>query len=402
MKHTRLILETLSQLPVAQRRIELVERKGIGHPDTICDSVAEAISCALARMYLDRIGMIPHYNIDKALLIAGECRKKFGWAEQRKPMQLFIGDRATFQVAGIDLPVVDTALSAVDGWIRGHLPHVRPGHDLNTHILLAHGSDQLCGILKPAVAVPLSNDTCGASGFAPFTPTEQLVLAVEQYLSSTAFKSAFPDTGEDVKVFGSRRDDHLALVVAMPLLCRAISSERAYFDRKGEIIANLVQTFRDAPFAIDWHLNNLDEPGEGSEGCYLSLLGTSAEDADSGQVGRGNRVNGLIAFSRPTGGEAAAGKNPIAHTGKIYSVLSQRLAEIIYQRYAGLAEVYVHLSARIGEPVDEPAVGVQLVLPSGAQLQEADQAMIASIIDSELARLPEFQMELVAGKHPVC
>src|SRR3970282_719158 len=105
-------------------------------------------------------------------------------------------------------------------------------------------------------------------------------------------------------------------------------------------------------------LNGPDRPGRGTEGVYLSLTGTSAEDADSGQVGRGNRVNGLIAFSRPTGGAAAAGQNPVAHVGKIYSVLSHRLARLIHARCPGLLEVYVHLACRIGEPVDHPGAGV--------------------------------------------
>ena len=59
--------------------MEVVERKGIGHPDTICDSLVEAVSVALNCMYLAELGAIPHYNIDKALLIAGQCAKGFGW-----------------------------------------------------------------------------------------------------------------------------------------------------------------------------------------------------------------------------------------------------------------------------------------------------------------------------------
>jgi S-adenosylmethionine synthetase len=77
------------------------------------------------------------------------------------------------------------------------------------------------------------------------------------------------------------------------------------------------------------HFNALEEVGRCLGGTYLSLLGTSAEDADSGQVGRGNRVNGLIAMNRPMGTEATTGKNPVSHVGKIYSVLAHRLARQI-------------------------------------------------------------------------
>jgi S-adenosylmethionine synthetase len=204
-----------------------------------------------------------------------------------------------------------------------------------------------------------------------------------------------------VKVLGVRSDDDLALTVAMPLDCLAIASESAYFTRKAEVVEALARRFRSSPFALDWRLNCLDHPGRGSAGAYLTLTGTSAEDGDSGQVGRGNRANGLIAFARPSGGEATAGKNPVAHAGKIYSVLSHRLAALVHEKCPDLLEVYVHLAVRIGEPVDRPWVGVQAVTPRGANLGDFEPA-IREVIDAELARMAEFRAELIRGEHRVC
>jgi S-adenosylmethionine synthetase len=152
---------------------------------------------------------------------------------------------------------------------------------------------------------------------------------------------------------------------------------------------------------VDWRLNCLDRRGQGTEGVYLTLTGTSAEDADSGQVGRGNRANGLIAFSRPTGGEATAGKNPAAHAGKVYSVLSHRLARLVHARCPALLEVYVQMVVRIGEPVDRPWTGVQVLLPGGAVLADVEQD-IRQVVEGEMARLPAFRAELIRGEHPVC
>jgi S-adenosylmethionine synthetase len=118
-------------------------------------------------------------------------------------------------------------------------------------------------------------------------------------------------------------------------------------------------------------------------------------------VGRGNRVNGLIAFARPAGSEAAPGKNPVAHPGKLYSVLSHRLAREIHTQCPGLEEVYVHLATRIGEPVDRPWTGVQLVLADGVALGDVERR-VHDIIDAELARMPAFRRELVLGQYPVC
>jgi S-adenosylmethionine synthetase len=191
------------------------------------------------------------------------------------------------------------------------------------------------------------------------------------------------------------------VTIAMPLACLATPSEAAYFRRKEEILAALAARFRAAPFALDWRLNNLDAPGRGADSTYLTLTGTSAEDADSGQVGRGNHASGLIAFARPAGGEAAPGKNPVAHAGKVYSVLSHRLARLVHARCPELRQVYVHLMARIGEPVDRPWTGVQVILPPGGALADVEPA-IREVVEAERARLPEFRAELARGEHPVC
>jgi S-adenosylmethionine synthetase len=395
-----LVVEAIGGTPVPDRRIELVERKGVGHPDTICDSVVEAAAIALARLYLERAGAIAHFNVDKALLVAGQCAKRFGGGQVTRPMELIVGDRATDVLDGRPLPVAETVGRAVEEWLAAYLPGVRPGRDLVTRVALAPGSEELRGVYAGGGEIA-SNDTSGASGYAPLSPTEELVLAVERYLNSAPFKAAFPDTGQDVKVMGVRQDERLAVTVAMPLSCLSTRSEAAYFARKDEILHDLTTRFAAGPFDLDWRLNCLDRRGQGIEGVYLTLTGTSAEDADSGQVGRGNRANGLIAFSRPTGGEATAGKNPAAHAGKVYSVLSHRLARLVHARCPILREVYVHLVVRIGEPVDRPWTGVQVRLPAGTALADVE-GEIRRVVEAELARLPAFRGELVRGEHPVC
>jgi len=200
---------------------------------------------------------------------------------------------------------------------------------------------------------------------------------------------------------GVREDDRLAVTLAMPLSCQHIASEAAYFARKE----------RDPRCPLEpFHLRavrrrlaaQLPRPaGEGTEGVSLTLTGTSAEDSDSGQVGRGNRANGLIAFSRPTGGEATAGKNPAAHAGKVYSVLTHRLARFVHARCPALREVCLHMVVRLGEPVDRPWTGVQVVLPAGAALEHVE-GEIRHVVEVELARMPAFRAELIRGEYPVC
>ena len=197
-------------------------------------------------------------------------------------------------------------------------------------------------------------------------------------------------------MFGVREDANLALTVAMPLFCADIRSEAAYVARKDEILDALAAHFRRTPFALQWRLNNLDTRGRGAAGAYLTVTGTSAEDADSGQVGRGNGVTGLIAPARPASGEAAAGKNAVAHAGKVYSVLSHHLAQRAHARCPSLLEVYVNLMARIGEPVDRPWAAVQVVLPDGMTLSDVELA-IHDVIETGIANLPAFRDELSRG-----
>jgi S-adenosylmethionine synthetase len=153
---------------------------------------------------------------------------------------------------------------------------------------------------------------------------------------------------------------------------------------------------------IEVHFNTLDQPGRGVDGVYLSLLGTSAEDADSGQVGKGNRVNGLISMYRPMGTEAAAGKNPVSHVGKIYNVLAHHIARKIYEQLPGIKEVYVLLLSRIGEPIDRPSMAaVQVLLGKGRHIGEI-AAKAEEICAGEHARIDDFCMDLGSGAYQVC
>jgi len=150
------------------------------------------------------------------------------------------------------------------------------------------------------------------------------------------------------------------------------------------------------------HFNTLDERGRGLGGIYLSLLGTSAEDADSGQVGRGNRVNGLISMNRPMGTEATAGKNPVSHAGKIYNVLSHAIARKVYEEFEGLKEVYVLLLSRVGTPIDTPQMASAQVLTDGKLRLREVSRKITAIIERELANINTFCVDLSKGRYQIC
>ncbi|MFB6215515.1 MAG: methionine adenosyltransferase, partial [Candidatus Aenigmatarchaeota archaeon] len=51
-------LEKVDRDPVESRNNELVERKGVGHPDSISDGVAETVSRELCKEYRNRFGKV--------------------------------------------------------------------------------------------------------------------------------------------------------------------------------------------------------------------------------------------------------------------------------------------------------------------------------------------------------
>jgi len=180
-----------------------------------------------------------------------------------------------------------------------------------------------------------------------------------------------------------------------------VSSEAAYFARKEEIqgaIAQFVDGERREIERVGIAVNTLDAPGRGEGGMYLTVLGTSAEGADCGEVGRGNKVNGVIALNRPMSTEAAAGKNPISHVGKIYNLLSHRIAEEVYSAVPGITEVYIWLCSQIGAPIDQPLIAsAQLVLKPGVSL-EGIRRDVEAVIDQELANIYDYTQRLARGE----
>ena len=207
-----------------------------------------------------------------------------------------------------------------------------------------------------------------------------------------------------MKVMAVRRDRKLLLTVALAVVDRFVPDVRSYFDRKEEMRFALTEYLTGRLQALDEvavQLNTLDDPARGDGGMYLTVLGTSAEGGDCGQVGRGNRVNGVMPLNRPISSEAAAGKNPVSHVGKIYTLLTHHMASQVIQRVPAVVEVYVWLCSQIGKPIDAPlVVAAQVILRKGAGVPDVQPA-VQGVIERELAGIHEFGERLARGELPV-
>jgi len=395
----QIFIESVNNIPTFKKRFEIVERKGIGHPDTICDLVMNQVSIDLSKLYLKETGAIQHHNMDKALLVAGQSESNFGGGKIIKPMKMILGDRATFDIGERKLPIGDLAIQTAKEWFEKNLRFVNDEY-VEYQVEIGVTSKELQSIFENT-SLFAANDTSVLVGYAPFTETESIVLNTEQHINSKQFKDNFPESGEDVKVMGFRDANHIDLTIATAFVDRFISSENQYFQRKEEMLQEINEFLKkNYSMEITANMNCLDSKNRGISGLYLTVLGTSADSADSGQVGRGNMASQVISPSRPAGSEATAGKNPVSHIGKIYNALSFKIANEIHTKVSGLDEVCVWMYNVIGRPVNDPkAVIVQPTIVG--QLQDAEKNQINEIVENNLQNIHEFCNELISGKHPI-
>lgn len=395
----KIFIESVHNIPTFKKRFEIVERKGIGHPDTICDLVMNQISVDLSKLYLKETGAIQHHNMDKALLVAGQSENNFGGGKIIKPIKMILGDRATFDIGGKNLPIGDFAISSAKKWFEKNLRFV---HDTNVEYQVEIGttSKELQSIFKNPHSF-VANDTSVLVGYAPFTETESIVLNTEQHINSKQFKKRFPESGEDVKVMGFRDTNHVDLTIATAFVDQFISSENQYFQRKEEMLQEIDDYLKKThDLKITTYMNCLDSKNKGLSGLYMTVLGTSADGADSGQVGRGNMASRVISPCRPAGSEATAGKNPVSHIGKIYNALSFKIAHEIHSKVSGLDEVCVWMYNVIGRHVNDPmAIIVQPT--SVGSLQNVEKNQINDIVEKNLQNIQEFCNELISGKYEI-
>ena len=371
--------------PRDARPLEIVERKGRGHPDTLCDAIAEDVSVHYARYTREHFGRVLHHNVDKVLLCAGASRPALGGGEVIAPIEIVLAGRATAELEGARIPVHELAIEAA----RARLGRDVPELDLERHVRIESrirpGSGELRALFARGAAEPLANDTSIGVGYAPLGELERVVLAVEPALTSDAARAAHPALGPDVKVMGARTERGIELTIGCAMIgrhLRSLDDYRASVERVRRIAIERAREITGR--SVEVLVNAADDLARGE--LYLTVTGTSAEAGDDGEVGRGNRASGLITPGRPMTLEAAAGKNPVSHVGKLYGVLAMRIADAIVRELDGVASAECTLVSRIGRPVRDPWL-VELALAAAASERSAVRVAAQRIVVRELGAL---------------
>jgi len=348
----KLFVEKENSSPVEKQITEIVERKGIGHPDSICDGIVEVASRAVSSYYVEKKGFICHHNLDKGLLVGGIANPTFGGGEIVKSPEITVAGTAT--VLKDDSEVEMIIHEKVEDYLKTHIRFI---DELDPKILVKihPGSKDLVEVYERIQKgnIPLANDTSIGVGFAPMTVLEELVFLTEVLLNSKKIKKSYPWIGEDVKVMGIRNNSDITLTVAVAFVSQFVNSLEEYYNYKEKLKEVINKKFGND---IAVFINTADN----EDSVYLTVTGLSCENGDDGQVGRGNRVNGLITPCRPMSLEAAAGKNCRTHVGKIYNLKAREIAENI-AKDIDVQQVYVQLLSQIGKPINDPFISIKYI-----------------------------------------
>lgn len=391
------------EIDVTDRGFNVVERKGIGHPDSLADLIAEEFSRRYSLHGLDRFGSIPNHWVDKVALIGAEAEIGFGGYTIRKPISAYLFGKVTRAVGTEALPIEDlfratvesvlveaTGCDQIIGSVRNFVENTAGvGTDHPASFYRPSADDEF----RLTIMNALANDTAFCSAYSPADPLDILAIDVENHVNSPSFRNAISGLGSDVKVMLTRAADVLGATVCLPVYPQAVGSHREYtaliseaYERLDSFI-NAHPVVRQHPWLTQLSVNTKDH----GSGAYLAPFGTSLGKGDCGLVGRGNKANGVISASGGEGVEALAGKNPVHHSGKLYTLASARLADRIHTKL-GLPNEVV-LVSRNGDRLDNPSfVGIQLARRDN----HLDRSAVEELAAQTLAELPLLSERLLA------
>ena len=392
----------LSQTPIEKQKVELVERKCVGHPDSLADGVAEAISRALCKEYMQECdGGVLHHNTDQGEVVAGESAPTFGGGKIIKPIYFLLTGRATRQFNGKTFATDAIAVQAAREYLRMTMPTFNMETDVIVDCRMGTGSTDLCDVFntkKGHTAIPRANDTSFGVGHAPFSQVEQIILGLDEYIAQE-FRPKNPMLGYDIKLMGLREINTITITVAAAMVDRYCSGISDYLEMKEkmeESFAQVAKKYTNRKVKVE--INTADVIRKKTTSVFLTVNGTSAEMGDDGSVGRGNRCNGLITPNRPMSMEATSGKNPINHIGKIYNLLSTEIAREACQKVDGIDEMYVRLLSQIGNPIDYPLVAsVQCITKRGYDFKEFAPE-VEEIVNHRLENITDITRLVIDGK----
>jgi len=375
---------------------EMVERKGIGHPDSLADLIAEMFSNKYSQYCIKNFGVILNHWVDKILISGAKSKISFGHAKVLKPISVYLFGKVTnkFGKHTINISKIfkESAEEIFISIFKNSdlLKNIRYIIDINDGI----GMDHVKEFYNPASInnfrnikdLEVANDSVICSGYAGYSRAEFLAINLECFINSIYFKKKFPETGYDVKILIVRIKENFDITICIPFIAEMTKSLSFYKGRlslvKKNIYIKAKNIIKDDKIILN--INTKDK----NNGGYITVFGTSLDKGDYGVVGRGNRYNGIININREMSAEAVNGKNPVHHAGKLYNIISQDIANEIYKKFK--FENYVNIATQNGLSLVNPSY-IMMKLCGGS----INKSVIESIINKKIKNIKKYTNKIV-------
>jgi S-adenosylmethionine synthetase len=345
--------------------IEIVERKGWGHPDTLADGLAERISIDYSKYCLDNFGYVLHHNVDKVCIMGGLSEFDWGKGKFTEPVRVLVNGRMSGSFDGKKIPIQ----SIIEDAVKTYLNKVMPRFDTENWLIIMNETKQYSRNPRwfnpksvedlPEYKNIFANDTSAVVGCWPLTFAESLTLELEGLFYDEEKNPKYSFIGQDIKVMTIRRDNKYSITMCIPFFAQDIKDSLEYKEKKKYIVQvikdHIQKRFKDMKLEYELHINTQDQLAKGittAKKAYLVAGGSATDFGEEGCVGRGNNRRGIIPMMRKYSMEAAWGKNPVYHVGKVYGVIVDEMAREIAEHFDCKVEVLV--MTRNGDPFFSP------------------------------------------------
>ena len=386
---------------------EVIERKGVGHPDTLADTLAEKLSVAYSAYTLDNFDAVLHHNFDKLSLLGGNSYVAFGMGYLTRPIRIVLNGRASTKFDGREIPVRELLETTAKDFIFSEFPMI---DEKDVEILYQLSNASSPGKVnhdtkeegtrkfwfEPRGLHDLSerqflasNDTSIGCAYAPLSRLEETVIELEKYLNMS-YRQDNTWLGADIKIAAFGSPEEMGITICLPQLSLQTPDIGSYRNNMEKVVADIrdfVDRRDERRFSINANMRDNYDTCE----LYLTVTGSSIESGDEGVVGRGNRLNGIISATRPFSMEAVCGKNPVYHVGKVYNVIANNIARRLYEMTGDYVEVF--LISQSGRALKDPwktMVGMKKRLP--------DEQLVRDVVIDELDKSDKITEGIVRGK----
>jgi len=367
---------------------EIVERKGIGHPDTVADALSERISVEYSKYCLEHFGVVLHHNVDKVSALGGLVAMDWGKAKVLKPIRILVNGRVSASFHNEAIPRKEIYEQAIKEQLNKSLPHLNTEkwldiidnsttYSKNPRWFNPQSLDDL-----PDHSSVFANDTSAIVSYWPLTPSKQLALKLEGHFYDDQQKPKFKEIGQDIKVMIVRNNKRYDITMCIPFFCKYFDGPESYLAKLHEIESSLIEFAKEQlgnSVEIDLKVNTQDQrkrQSRDAKSFYFVTTGGSLDFGEEGIVGRGNNRLGIIPSFRPYTMEVAPGKNPVYHVGKVLGFVADELAKAIANNIKCNTEVWI--VTRIGDPLFEP--NSIIVNTSGGVRQTNVNEIVRSIL----------------------